>query len=67
MHENSITVASIKLVSCTGSSLEKSFEEAEDLFGGFGPDEWFRVLIPVLDPVASPLPGGRQSEYREHV
>ena len=28
------------------------FEAVEDLFRSFGPDEWFRVLIPALDPVA---------------
>ena len=28
------------------------FEAVEGLFRSFGPDEWFRVLIPALDPVA---------------
>jgi ABC transporter len=47
-----VNVLTTLLVSCVGSSLEWSFEGVEDLFCGFGPDEWLRVLIPTFDPLA---------------
>ena len=38
------------LVSCVGSSLKKSSESFEDVFGGLGPDEWSGVVVPGLHP-----------------
>ena len=39
-------------MSRTGDSLNKSSDRAEDLFGGLGPDEGLRVVVPGFDPVA---------------
>ena len=40
------------LVSCARNSINYSSEGFEDVLGGFGPDEWFGVRVPVLDPGA---------------
>src|SRR5665647_2590909 len=40
------------LVSCTGDPCQKSSDWLEDLFGGFGPDEWLGVFVPSLGPGA---------------
>jgi hypothetical protein len=43
-----IAVSPVKLHACPG--LAHIVRVGEDFVGGFGPDEWFRVGVPVLDP-----------------